>query len=143
MKKYVIGIGIAVIGVLAAVIIAVVMLFSNMKEKVTSLVDQVKSGEYGELVKQNTENLIPESLKNLQPIEGGNNQCDYFYQKVDTSIAYLKDNPDITGAEIYADQLTSLKNTIEKTPSIVRDTACEKGISSLNYIIETIAPNKQ
>ncbi|WP_265495046.1 hypothetical protein [Providencia heimbachae] len=68
MKKYVIGIGIAVIGVLAAVLIAVVMLFSNMKEKVTSLVDQVKSGEYVELVKQNTENLIPESSKNLQPI---------------------------------------------------------------------------
>ncbi|WP_265503832.1 hypothetical protein, partial [Providencia heimbachae] len=111
MKKYVIGIGIAVIGVLAAVLIAVVMLFSNMKEKVTSLVDQVKSGEYVELVKQNTENLIPESLKNLQPIEDGNNQCEYFYQKVDTAIEYLKDNPDITGAEIYADQLTSLKNT--------------------------------
>ncbi len=143
MKKYVIGIGIAVIGVLAAILIAVVMLFSNMKEKVTSLVDQVKSGEYVELVKQNTENLIPESLKNLQPIEDGNNQCEYFYQKVDTAIEYLKDNPDITGAEVYADQLTSLKNTIEKTPSIVRDTACQKGISSLNYIIETIGPNKE
>ena len=142
MKKYLLGISITVGVILAALLIVVVIMFYNMKDKAVEILEQVKSGDYAELVKQNTENLIPESLKNLQAITVEGDQCEYFYQKVDSAIEYLNDNPDITGSEIYSNQLSTLKSTIEKTPSTFKNAACEKGISSLNYIINTVSPSE-
>lgn len=143
MKKYFLGISISInIILLVALIIAMIMFF-NMKNKVLTLVEQVKSGEYIELIKQNSEQLIPNTLKDLQAIEISDNPCEYFYQKVDTAVEYLNKNPDIIGAEAYASQLSTLKSTIDKTPSLLKDKACKKGISSFNYIIEAVQPNEK
>lgn len=143
MKKYFLILSISINFILLAALIAVIIMFFDMKGKATAIIEQVKSGEYADLVEQNTGILVPDSLKNLKPIETEGDQCKYFYEKVDTAIEYLKDNPEIMGAETYSEQLSTLKNTIEKTPSVFKDTACEKGISSLNYVIETILPTEK
>lgn len=143
MKKYFLMLSVSINFILLVALITTIIMFFDMKGKATAIIEQVKSGEYADLIKQNTGILIPDSLKNIKPIETNGDQCKYFYEKADTAIEYLKDNPEIMGAETYSEQLSTLKNTIEKTPSVFKDTACEKGISSLNYVIETILPNEK
>ncbi|HGN1705248.1 TPA: hypothetical protein ACKRTE_001079 [Providencia rettgeri] len=138
MKKYLLGISITVNVILIVALIIATVMFFNMKNKVTTMVEQVKSGQYIELVKQNSQQLLPNSLKELKAIEASDNPCEYFYQEVDIAAEYLANNPRIIGAETYANQLKTLKNTIDKTPSILKEKACKKGISSFNYIIEAI-----
>ncbi|MGG4607363.1 hypothetical protein [Providencia sp. Me31A] len=138
MKKYLLGISITINVVLVVALIIATVMFFNMKNKVTTMIEQVKSGEYIELVTQNSQKLLPNSLKKLTAIEASDNPCEYFYQEVDIATEYLVSNPSIIGAETYANQLKTLKNTINKTPSILKEKACKKGISSFNYIIESI-----
>ncbi|EPL9570786.1 hypothetical protein MMK73_002880 [Providencia rettgeri] len=142
MKKYFLGISITINIILVVALIIAIAMFFNMKNKVLTLVEQVKSGEYVTLLKQNSEQLIPNTLKELQAIEMSDKPCEYFYQKVDTAVEYLNNNPNIIGAQTYANQLSTLKITIDKTPSLLKNKACEKGISSFNYIIEAIQPNE-
>ncbi|WP_369311560.1 hypothetical protein [Providencia rettgeri] len=143
MKKYFLGISITInIMLVIALIIAMVMFF-NMKNKVSTLIEQVKSGEYIELIKQNSDQLISNTLKDLQGIETSDKPCEYFYQKVDTAVDYLNNNPDIIGAKMYVNQLSALKSSIDKTPSLLKDKACKKGISSFNHIIKAIQPNEE
>lgn len=143
MKKYFLGISIAINVVLVVALLVAIVMFFNMKNKVSTLIEQVQSGEYLELVKQNSEQLIPNAIKELQTIEMSDKPCEYFYQKVDTAVEYLGNNPSITGAEMYASQLSALKSTIDKTPSLLKDKACKKGISSFNYIIEAMQSNEE
>ncbi|WP_353242361.1 hypothetical protein [Providencia sp.] len=142
MKKYFLGISITINIILVVALIIAIAMFFNMKNKVLTLVEQVKSGEYVTLLKQNSEQLIPNTLKELQAIEMSDKPCEYFYQKVDTAVEYLNNNPNIIGAQTYANQLSTLKITTDKTPSLLKNKACEKGISSFNYIIEAIQPNE-
>lgn len=142
MKKYFLGISITINIILVVALIIAIAMFFNMKNKVLTLVEQVRSGEYVTLLKQNSEQLIPNTLKELQAIEMSDKPCEYFYQKVDTAVEYLNNNPNIIGAQTYANQLSTLKITIDKTPSLLKNKACEKGISSFNYIIEAIQPNE-
>ncbi|EMM9641094.1 hypothetical protein NTP67_13505 [Providencia rettgeri] len=142
MKKYLLGVSIIINVILAIALITTIMMFFNIKSKINTMVEQIKSGEYIELVKQNSQQLLPDSLKELSTIEITDNPCGYFYQKVDSTVEYLNNNPDIIGAETYASQLTSLKGAIDKTPSVLKEKACRKGISSFNYIIESIQSEK-
>ncbi|WP_273804656.1 hypothetical protein [Providencia rettgeri] len=143
MKKYFLGISITINIILIVALIIAMTMFFNMKNKALTLVEQIKSGEYIALLKQNSEQLIPNTLKELQAIEMSDNPCEYFYQKVDTAVEYLNNNPDIIGAQTYTSQLSTLKSTIDKTPSLLKNKACKKGISSFNYIIEAIQPNEE
>ncbi|MEX9947932.1 DUF5339 family protein [Providencia alcalifaciens] len=139
MKKYLLSISLAVNAVLLIALISVAVMLFNLKAKVDNAIQQVKDGEYIELAK---DNILPDSLKDLSKIDVTDKPCDYFYQNVDVFIEYLKDNPDIAGADIYANQIAALKRKIEKAPSIFQDKACEKGISGLNFMIETISPTE-
>lgn len=72
MKKYLLPISLFVNVVLLITIIVVGALFFNLKSKIDSTVEQIKNGQYAELVKDNTANLIPEGLKisrKLNPIK--------------------------------------------------------------------------
>ncbi|HEQ1856580.1 TPA: hypothetical protein VEO38_000068 [Providencia alcalifaciens] len=137
MKKYLLGISLVANAVLLVALISVAVMLFNLKAKVDNAIQQVKDGEYIELAK---DHILPDSLKNLSKIDASDKPCVYFYQNVDVFIEYLKDNPDIAGADIYANQITALKRKIEKAPSVFQDKACEKGISGLNFMIETISP---
>ncbi|EMF4672223.1 hypothetical protein L3033_002768 [Providencia stuartii] len=139
MKKYLLPISLFVNVVLLITIIVVGALFFNLKSKIDSTVEQIKNGQYAELVKDNTANLIPERLKNFKKIEPNQSQCDYFYQQIDSLIGYLEENPTIAGSEKYVKQLNNLKKSAEKTPSTLKETACEKGISTINFIGEKIS----
>lgn len=139
MKKYLFGISLGANIILLVALVTVAFMLFNLKAKVDTAIQQVKDGEYIELAK---ENMLPDSLKNLSQIDVTEKPCDYFYQNVDVFIEYLKDNPDIAGADIYANQITALKRKIEKAPSVFQDKACEKGISGLNFMIETISPSE-
>lgn len=143
MKKHLLRISLAINVILVMTLVIGMIMFFNMKNKITTMVEQIKSGEYLELVKQNTEQFLPSSLKELQAIEISDKPCEYFYQKVDTAIEYLNNNPEIIGSQAYTSQLSMLKNTIDKTPSILKEKACKKGISSFNYIIETVQSEEQ
>ncbi|HHR6128692.1 TPA: hypothetical protein ACS72K_000249 [Providencia alcalifaciens] len=139
MKKYLLSISLAANAVLLVALISVAAMLFNLKAKVDNAIQQVKDGEYIELAK---ESILPDSLKNLSKIDVTDKPCAYFYQNVEVFIEYLKDNPDIAGADIYANQITALKRKIEKAPSVFQDKACEKGISGLNFMIETISPTE-
>lgn len=143
MKKYLLGISITINVILVVALVIATVMFFNMKNKVTTIIEQVKSGEYIELVEQNSQQLVTNSLKALKAVEASDNPCEHFYQKVDTAVEYLTSNPSIIGAENYASQLETLKNTIDKTPSILKEKACKKGISSINYIIDVIQPTEK
>ncbi|WP_265497875.1 DUF5339 family protein, partial [Providencia rustigianii] len=140
MKKYLLGISISINMILLAALIIALVMFFDLKAKIDTVVQQVQDGDYVTLA---TENLIPESLQNLSKIDISEKPCDYFYQNVEVFIEYLKDNPDIAGAEIYANQIDTLKRKIEKTPSVFQNKACEKGISALNFMIDTISPTEK
>ncbi|WP_272521153.1 DUF5339 family protein [Providencia sp. PROV202] len=139
MKKYLLSISLAANAVLLIALFSAAVMLFNLKAKVDNAIQQVKDGEYIELAK---DNILPDSLKDLSKIDVTDKPCDYFYQNVDVFIEYLKDNPDIAGADIYANQIAALKRKIEKAPSIFQDKACEKGISGLNFMIETISPSE-
>ncbi|MEX0423485.1 hypothetical protein KDV38_07075 [Providencia rettgeri] len=142
MKKHLLWISISINIILAIALITTIYLFFNMKNQVMTIVEQVKSGKYIEKIQQQTHELIPNSLNELKVLETGGDSCDQFYQKVDGVIEYLHNNPEIIGAQTYTEQLSSVKMAIDKTPTILKNKACKKGISSINYIIEALQPDE-
>lgn len=142
MKKYLLSISIGINIILAIALITAVVMFFNMKNKVMTIVDQVRSGEYIEQIQQQTKQLLPKTINDLKTLEISDSSCEGFYQKVDAVIEYLDNNQGIIGAETYVEQLSSVKIAIDKTPSILKEKACKKGISSINYILSTIQPDE-
>ncbi|ELX8378602.1 hypothetical protein AB7W88_18635 [Providencia vermicola] len=139
MKKYLLPISLFINLVLLIAIIVMATLFFNLKGKIDTTVAQIKNGQYAELIKDNTAKLIPEGLKRIDTIQPGQSQCAYFYQNIDSITEYLTANPTIAGAETYIKQLNNLKKSAEKAPSALKETACEKGVSTINYISEKIS----
>lgn len=139
MKKYLLPISLAVNVILLASIIFLGVNLFNIKNKIDTTIEQVKSGQYSQLIKDNTGSLVPEGLKNFNKIEVSDNKCDYFDQKFAILINYLEENPTIPGSNAYVKQLNKLKITVEKSPSALKETACDKGISSINYIGEKLS----
>ncbi|WP_272579667.1 MULTISPECIES: hypothetical protein [unclassified Providencia] len=139
MKKYLLPISLAVNVILLASIIFLGVNLFNIKNKIDTTIEQVKSGQYSQLIKDNTGSLVPEGLKNFNKIEVSDNKCDYFDQKFAILINYLEENPTIPGSNTYVKQLNKLKITVEKSPSALKETACDKGISSINYIGEKLS----
>ncbi|MCL0000851.1 hypothetical protein MKT39_017135, partial [Providencia rettgeri] len=128
--------------ILAIALITSITLFFNMKNQVMTIVEQVKTGKYIEQVQQQTKQLIPNTLNELKTLEIDGDSCGQFYQKVDEVIEYLNNNPEIIGAQTYTDQLSSVKMAIDKTPTILKDKACKKGVSSINYIVNALQPDE-
>ncbi|MDL9986425.1 DUF5339 family protein [Providencia rettgeri] len=142
MKRYFLWISISINIILAIALITSITLFFNMKNQVMTIVEQVKTGKYIEQVQQQTKQLIPNTLNELKTLEIDGDSCGQFYQKVDEVIEYLNNNPEIIGAQTYTDQLSSVKMAIDKTPTILKDKACKKGVSSINYIVNALQPNE-
>lgn len=142
MKRYFLWISISINIILAIALITAITLFFNMKNQVMTIVEQVKTGKYIEQVQQQTKQLIPNTLNELKTLEIDGDSCGQFYQKVDEVIEYLNNNPEIIGAKTYTDQLSSVKMTIDKTPTMLKDKACKKGVSSINYIINALQPDE-
>lgn len=138
MKKYFLAFSLLINVILIIGISVFAVKFYNLKNTLTHSIDQVKNGQYSQLVKENTAALLPDSLKNVNPLEVGKNQCEYFYQHIDSLIGYLDQNAEISGANIYAGQLNALKSTVEKTPSTLKEMVCKKGISTISYIAEKL-----
>ncbi|MEX6225716.1 hypothetical protein AB6F55_13375 [Providencia hangzhouensis] len=82
MKKVSTGVSITINVILAIALITTIMMFFNIKSKINTMVEQIKSGEYIELVKQNSQQLLPDSLKELSTIEITDNPCGYFTKKL-------------------------------------------------------------
>lgn len=142
MKRYFLWISISINIILTIALITSITLFFNMKNQVMTIVEQVKTGKYIEQVQQQTKQLIPNTLNELKTLEIDGDSCGQFYQKVDEVIEYLNNNPEIIGAQTYTDQLSSVKMTIDKTPTILKDKACKKGVSSINYIVNALQPDE-
>lgn len=142
MKRYFLWISISINIILAIALIIAITLFFNMKNQVMTIVEQVKTGKYIEQVQQQTKQLIPNTLNELKTLEIDGDSCGQFYQKVDEVIEYLNNNPEIIGAQTYTDQLSSVKMAIDKTPTILKDKACKKGVSSINYIVNALQPDE-
>ncbi|MEQ5203791.1 hypothetical protein ABN228_14875 [Providencia rettgeri] len=142
MKRYFLWISISINIILAIALITSITLFFNMKNQVMTIVEQVKTGKYIEQVQQQTKQLIPNTLNELKTLEIDGDSCGQFYQKVDEVIEYLNNNPEIIGAQTYTDQLPSVKMAIDKTPTILKDKACKKGVSSINYIVNALQPDE-
>ncbi|HHE6468028.1 TPA: hypothetical protein ACPFI9_000231 [Providencia rettgeri] len=142
MKRYFLRISISINIILAIALITAITLFFNMKNQVMTIVEQVKTGKYIEQVQQQTKQLIPNTLNELKTLEIDGDSCGQFYQKVDEVIEYLNNNPEIIGAQTYTDQLSSVKMAIDKTPTILKDKACKKGVSSINYIVNALQPDE-
>ncbi|MEY0764142.1 DUF5339 family protein [Providencia huaxiensis] len=142
MKKYLLWISISINIILAIALVIAITLFFNMKNQVMTIVDQVKSGKYIEQVQLQTKQLIPNALNELKALETDGDSCEQFYQRVDEVIEYLNNNPEIIGAQTYTDQLSSVKMAIDKTPTVLKDKACKKGVSSINYIINALQPDE-
>ncbi|EMT6384197.1 TPA: hypothetical protein U2M54_001210 [Providencia rettgeri] len=142
MKRYFLWISISINIILAIALITSITLFFNMKNQVMTIVEQVKTGKYIEQVQQQTKQLIPNTLNELKTLEIDGGSCGQFYQKVDEVIEYLNNNPEIIGAQTYTDQLSSVKMAIDKTPTILKDKACKKGVSSINYIVNALQPDE-
>ncbi|HEM8124735.1 TPA: DUF5339 family protein [Providencia rettgeri] len=142
MKRYFLWISISINIILAIALITSITLFFNMKNQVMTIVEQVKTGKYIEQVQQQTKQLIPNTLNELKTLEIDGDSCGQFYQKVDEVIEYLNNNPEIIGAQTYTDQLSSAKMAIDKTPTILKDKACKKGVSSINYIVNALQPDE-
>ncbi|AWS51326.1 hypothetical protein V6478_001011 [Providencia rettgeri] len=142
MKRYFLWISISINIILAIALITSITLFFNMKNQVMTIVEQVKTGKYIEQVQQQTKQLIPNTLNELKTLEIDGDSCGQFYQKVDEVIEYLNNNPEIIGAQTYTDQLSSVKMAIDKTPTILKDKACKKGVSSINYIVNALQPDE-
>lgn len=142
MKRYFLWISISINIILAIALITAITLFFNMKNQVMTIVEQVKTGKYIEQVQQQTKQLIPNTLNELKTLEIDGDSCGQFYQKVDEVIEYLNNNPEIIGAQTYTDQLSSVKMAIDKTPTILKDKACKKGVSSINYIVNALQPDE-
>ncbi|EOV8088962.1 hypothetical protein [Providencia rettgeri] len=142
MKKYLLWISISINIILAVALIIAITSFFNMKNQVMTIVEQVKSGKYVEQIQQQAKQLIPNSLNELKTLKMDGDSCDQFYQKVDGVIEYLHNNPEIIGAQTYTEQLSSVKMAIDKTPTVLKDKACKSGISSINYIIDTLQPDE-
>ncbi|EPJ0398133.1 hypothetical protein OKT23_00405 [Providencia rettgeri] len=142
MKRYFLWISISINIILAIALITSITLFFNMKNQVMTIVEQVKTGKYIEQVQQQTKQLIPNTLNELKTLEIDGDSCGQFYQKVDEVIEYLNNNPEIIGAQTYTDQLSSVKMAIDKTPTILKDKACKKGVSSINYIVSALQPDE-
>ncbi|WP_272667883.1 DUF5339 family protein [Providencia sp. PROV117] len=142
MKRYFLWISISINIILAIALITSITLFFNMKNQVMTIVEQVKTGKYVEQVQQQTKQLIPNTLNELKTLEIDGDSCGQFYQKVDEVIEYLNNNPEIIGAQTYTDQLSSVKMAIDKTPTILKDKACKKGVSSINYIVNALQPDE-
>lgn len=143
MKKYLLPISLTVNVILLASIIFLGVKLFNIKNKIDTTIEQVKNGQYSQLIKDNTGNLVPEGLKNFNKIEVSDNKCDYFDQKFDILVSYLEENPTIPGSNAYVKQLNKLKTAVEKSPSALKDTACEKGVSTINYIGEKLSSVNQ
>lgn len=139
MKKYLLPISLIISVVLLIIIIVLAVMFFSLKDKITSTIEQVKNGQYSELINTNVADLIPEGLKNFTKVDAGESECDYFYQKITVLMTYLEANPSISSSEEYAGQLDLLKSTVEKTPLAIKKTACEKGISAINYISQKLS----
>ncbi|EMG6526309.1 MULTISPECIES: DUF5339 family protein [Providencia] len=142
MKRYFLWISISINIILTIALITSITLFFNMKNQVMTIVEQVKTGKYIEQVQQQTKQLIPNTLNELKTLEIDGDSCGQFYQKVDEVIEYLNNNPEIIGAQTYTDQLSSVKMAIDKTPTILKDKACKKGVSSINYIVNALQPDE-
>ncbi|MEZ2680171.1 MULTISPECIES: DUF5339 family protein [Providencia] len=142
MKRYFLWISISINIILAIALITSITLFFNMKNQVMTIVEQVKTGKYIEQVQQQTKQLIPNTLNELKTLEIDGDSCGQFYQKVDEVIEYLNNNPEIIEAQTYTDQLSSVKMAIDKTPTILKDKACKKGVSSINYIVNALQPDE-
>ncbi|MBN6362994.1 MULTISPECIES: DUF5339 family protein [Providencia] len=142
MKKYLLWISISINIILAIALVIAITLFFNMKNQVMTIVEQVKSGKYIEQVQLQTKQLIPNALNELKALETDGDSCEQFYQRVDKVIEYLNNNPEIIGAQTYTDQLSSVKMAIDKTPTVLKDKACKKGVSSINYIINALQPDE-
>lgn len=142
MKRYFLWISISINIILAIALITSITLFFNMKNQVMTIVEQVKTGKYIEQIQQQTKQLIPNTLNELKTLEIDGDSCGQFYQKVDEVIEYLNNNPEIIGAQTYTDQLSSVKMAIDKTPTILKDKACKKGVSSINYIVNALQPDE-
>ncbi|AXH61997.1 DUF5339 family protein [Providencia huaxiensis] len=142
MKKYLLWISISINIILAIALVIAITLFFNMKNQVMTIVEQVKSGKYIEQVQLQTKQLIPNALNELKALETDGDSCEQFYQRVDEVIEYLNNNPEIIGAQTYTDQLSSVKMAIDKTPTVLKDKACKKGVSSINYIINALQPDE-
>ncbi|WP_196723452.1 DUF5339 family protein [Providencia rettgeri] len=142
MKRYFLWISISINIILAIALITSITLFFNMKNQVMTIVEQVKTGKYIEQVQQQTKQLIPNTLNELKTLEIDGDSCGQFYQKVDEVIEYLNNNPEIIGAQTYTDQLSSVKMAIDKAPTILKDKACKKGVSSINYIVSALQPDE-
>lgn len=142
MKRYFLWISISINIILAITLITSITLFFNMKNQVMTIVEQVKTGKYIEQIQQQTKQLIPNTLNELKTLEIDGDSCGQFYQKVDEVIEYLNNNPEIIEAQTYTDQLSSVKMAIDKTPTILKDKACKKGVSSINYIVNALQPDE-
>ncbi|MEQ4707022.1 MULTISPECIES: DUF5339 family protein [Providencia] len=142
MKKYLLWISISINIILAIALVIAITLFFNMKNQVMTIVEQVKSGKYIEQVQLQTKQLIPNALNELKALETDGDSCEQFYQRVDEVIESLNNNPEIIGAQTYTDQLSSVKMAIDKTPTVLKDKACKKGVSSINYIINALQPDE-
>lgn len=142
MKRYFLWISISINIILTIALITSITLFFNMKNQVMTIVEQVKTGKYIEQIQQQTKQLIPNTLNELKTLEIDGDSCGQFYQKVDEVIEYLNNNPEIIGAQTYTDQLSSVKMAIDKTPTILKDKACKKGVSSINYIVNALQPDE-
>ncbi|EJF7712782.1 MULTISPECIES: DUF5339 family protein [Providencia] len=142
MKRYFLWISISINIILAIALITSITLFFNMKNQVMTIVEQVKTGKYIEQIQQQTKQLIPNTLNELKTLEIDGDSCGQFYQKVDEVIEYLNNNPEIIEAQTYTDQLSSVKMAIDKTPTILKDKACKKGVSSINYIVNALQPDE-
>lgn len=142
MKRYFLWISISINIILAIALITSITLFFNMKNQVMTILEQVKTGKYIEQVQQQTKQLIPNTLNELKTLEIDGDSCGQFYQKVDEVIEYLNNNPEIIEAQTYTDQLSSVKMAIDKTPTILKDKACKKGVSSINYIVNALQPDE-
>lgn len=142
MKRYFLWVSISINIILAIALITSITLFFNMKNQVMTIVEQVKTGKYIEQIQQQTKQLIPNTLNELKTLEIDGDSCGQFYQKVDEVIEYLNNNPEIIEAQTYTDQLSSVKMAIDKTPTILKDKACKKGVSSINYIVNALQPDE-
>ncbi|EKT62477.1 hypothetical protein, partial [Providencia burhodogranariea] len=99
MKKYLLPISLIISVVLLIIIIVLTVMFFNLKDKITSTIEQVKNGQYSELININAADLIPEGLKNFTKVDAGESECDYFYKKITVLVTYLEANPSIPSSE--------------------------------------------
>ncbi|EKT57322.1 hypothetical protein [Providencia sneebia] len=137
MKKFLLPISILLNAILLILVITLTFSFFNLKNKVESIIEQVKIGQYAEVLRQNSKKFIPQKLKEDE------NSCEYLYQYIDSLVEYLQTQSKTENIETYVSRLNSIKSHIERTPALLRETACEKGISSINFLTESLSDTEE